>query len=135
MPVLGGAWLSGFVRAVHRASFEEDLDISEGAVLKRCLAGSREDPGALLEETESPEAEARLRDQSEKAAQLGIFGAPKWVARRADPRSSGSHGEPILEPWTSRASAAGERSSGTGAGGSARSSGPACGSSSWASRC
>ena len=75
-------WLPGFVRAVYRANFEEDLDIASPAVVTSCLASSGGDPVALLEEAQSSESKARLRAQTEQAARLGIFGAPSFLVGR-----------------------------------------------------
>jgi 2-hydroxychromene-2-carboxylate isomerase len=75
-------WLPGFVRAVYRANFENDLDISSPEVITSCLAHAREDPARLLEEAQSSEAKERLRSQTEEAEELGIFGAPSFVIGR-----------------------------------------------------
>jgi 2-hydroxychromene-2-carboxylate isomerase len=75
-------WLPGFVRAVYRANFEEDLDISAPATVARCLGSSGEDPDALLEEAQSPASKAQLRAQTEAASRLGIFGAPSFLVGR-----------------------------------------------------
>jgi len=75
-------WLPDFVRAVYRANFEEDLDISEPATVIRCLASSGEDPDALLSEAQSQESKDLLRLQTEEAARLGIFGAPSFLVGR-----------------------------------------------------
>ncbi len=37
------------------------------------------DPGAVLARAESPENKTLLREQTERAQQLGIFGAPSFV--------------------------------------------------------
>ena len=75
-------WLPGFVRAIYRANFEEDLDISSRATVTRCLASSGEDPAAVLKEAQSSESKIRLRAQSEEAARLGIFGSPSFLVGR-----------------------------------------------------
>jgi 2-hydroxychromene-2-carboxylate isomerase len=75
-------WLPGFVRAVYRANFEQDLDISTPATVGRCLVASGEDPAAILEEAQRPESKARLRAQTEEAAGHGIFGAPSFRVGR-----------------------------------------------------
>lgn len=72
-------WLPAFVRGVYSANFAEDLDIADPAALARCLAVSGEDPAALLEAAESPEAKVHLRERTQEAARLGIFGAPSFV--------------------------------------------------------
>ena len=38
-----------------------------------------QDPGAVLARAESDENKARLRAQTERAAALGVFGAPSFV--------------------------------------------------------
>lgn len=76
------AWLPDFVRAVYRANFAEDRDISDPAVVGACLAVSGEDVAALLDQAQSPEAKELLRLQTEAASQRGIFGAPSFVVAR-----------------------------------------------------
>ncbi len=75
----GARWLPDFVRAVYRANFEHDLDISAPATVAHCLAVSGEDCEALLEEAQSPGSKDKLRLQTERASRLGIFGAPSFV--------------------------------------------------------
>lgn len=75
----GAPWVPGFVRAVYTANFVEDADISEAAVLRRCLAGRVEDPEAVLAADNGAEVKARLRAKTERAVELGIFGAPSLV--------------------------------------------------------
>ncbi len=70
--------LPGFVRAVYRANFEQDLDISTPATVGQCLAASGEDSAAILEEAQRSESKARLRAQTQEAAAHGIFGAPSF---------------------------------------------------------
>ncbi len=72
-------WLSSFVRAVFRANFEEDLDISTPEVITRCLPQTGDDPEKVLKEAQLPESKVQLRAQTEEAVRLGIFGAPSFV--------------------------------------------------------
>jgi len=72
-------WLPDFVRAVYRANFAEDSDVSSPEVVARCLDSSGEASAALLTEAQSPESKARLQAQTEEAARLGIFGAPSFL--------------------------------------------------------
>ncbi len=76
------AWLPQFVRAVYRANFEEDLDISAPAIVGRCLESAGQQAAAILEEAQSADSKAMLRDQNDEAKQLGIFGAPSFVVDR-----------------------------------------------------
>ncbi len=72
-------WLPAFVRAVYRANFENDLDISSPDVVARCVAQAGADPVAALEAAQTAEAKDSLRSQTEEASRLGIFGAPSFV--------------------------------------------------------
>ena len=73
------AWLPEFVRAVYAANFVEDLDISDPEIVKACLAASGENPAGVLEQAQSADSKSRLREQTEQAVGLGIFGAPSFV--------------------------------------------------------
>jgi 2-hydroxychromene-2-carboxylate isomerase len=72
-------WLPDFVRAVYRANFSEDRDISTpktiGALLNE-LGVSVDD---ALAAADTEDAKAKLRAQTERATSLGIFGAPTCV--------------------------------------------------------
>ena len=72
-------WLSGFVRAVFRANFVEDREIGEAAEM-RSILDSLGLPGArLVERADRPDHRQRLREQTQRARELGIFGAPSFV--------------------------------------------------------
>jgi 2-hydroxychromene-2-carboxylate isomerase len=73
------AWLPSFVRAVYRANFELDRDISSSEVVAACLAEIGEEPERRIRAAESAESKARLRERTEQAAELGIFGAPSFL--------------------------------------------------------
>ncbi len=75
-------WLPRFVRAVYRANFEEDLDISAPPIVGRCLASAGQEAAAILQEAQSASSKAKLRAQTDEARQLGIFGAPSFVVDR-----------------------------------------------------
>jgi len=75
----GEAWLPDFVRAVYRANFAEDLDISEPAVIQRCLGCGDAEFESMLAKAQAADNKMRLRDQTSRAMQLGIFGAPTFV--------------------------------------------------------
>lgn len=76
----GEPWLPGFVRAVYRANFAEDRDIATTEVIAEILQTVGQDPAVLLERAASPETKNALRDQTSRAAELGIFGAPSFLA-------------------------------------------------------
>ena len=73
-------WLPDFIRAVYRANFAEDRDIADSAVVAEILAavgGS----AAALERARTPDTKERLREETRCAEELGIFGAPSFIAR------------------------------------------------------
>jgi 2-hydroxychromene-2-carboxylate isomerase len=74
-------WCPALVRAVYRANFAEDQDISQSETLVSILNSLEQSGAQLLERAESPENKDRLRQQTEEAARLGIFGAPTFVTR------------------------------------------------------
>lgn len=75
----GATWVPEFVRAVYRANFAADQEISAREVVAACLQSVGQDPASVLAAAESPAAKDRLRQQNEEAMQLGIFGAPTFV--------------------------------------------------------
>ena len=72
-------WLPEFVRAVFRANFAEDREIGDAAEI-RSILDSLGRPGArLVEQAQAPENKLRLREQTRRVVELGIFGAPSFV--------------------------------------------------------
>jgi len=74
------SWIPDFVRAVYRANFADDLDISDSAVIAGCLLQIGLDASEILGRANSAESKSLLRSQNNMAAQLNIFGAPSFVA-------------------------------------------------------
>ena len=72
-------WLPAFVRAVFHANFAEDREIAEPAVIDDILAALDLPARAILEEAQSDDGKRRLRDQTDAARRLGLFGAPSFV--------------------------------------------------------
>jgi 2-hydroxychromene-2-carboxylate isomerase len=72
-------WCPPFVRAVYRANFAEDREISRPETMAEILASVGQEPRAVLARSESPQNKERLREQTNWAALLGIFGAPTFV--------------------------------------------------------
>lgn len=74
-------WLpEEFVRAVFRANFAEGRDISDEAVISGILENLGLPGEELIERSQSPENKESLRKQTERAVELGIFGAPIFGA-------------------------------------------------------
>ena len=72
-------WLPEFVRAIFRANFAEDREIGDAAEI-RSILDSLGQPGAqLVEQAQTPENKQRLREQTRRAKELGIFGAPSFI--------------------------------------------------------
>ena len=71
-------WGPAFVRAVYRANFVEDREISEPTVIADIVQRLGVDAEAALTEAQQPDAKARLRANTEEAIALGVFGAPTF---------------------------------------------------------
>jgi 2-hydroxychromene-2-carboxylate isomerase len=72
-------WIAPFTRAVFTAEFADGAQIADRGVLASILDGLRLDSQRLLSRTEQPEIKDRLKRQTGKAQELGIFGAPSFV--------------------------------------------------------
>jgi 2-hydroxychromene-2-carboxylate isomerase len=72
-------WGVAFTRAVYEAEFAGGADIGDKRVLQGILARLGLDAEALLERSARPETKERLRQQTEEARELGIFGAPSFL--------------------------------------------------------
>jgi 2-hydroxychromene-2-carboxylate isomerase len=72
-------WLPEFVRAVFRANFAEDREIPDAAEIRSILDALGQPGAELVEEAQTPENKQRLRDQTQRAVEFGIFGAPSFV--------------------------------------------------------
>jgi 2-hydroxychromene-2-carboxylate isomerase len=73
-------WIGDFVRAVYRANFAEDRDISTRETVSALLAGCVADPVAVLKRATDPASKRALARATDEARKLGIFGAPSFVA-------------------------------------------------------
>ena len=74
-------WGPAFTRAVYTAEFAEGADISDKTALAALLTRIGLEAAPLLARIEQPETKERLRQQTEVAQELGIFGAPSFLAR------------------------------------------------------
>jgi 2-hydroxychromene-2-carboxylate isomerase len=73
-------WGVAFARAVYEAEFAQGADIGDKRVLGAILERLGLDAAALLAVSAAPETKERLRQQTEEAQELGIFGAPSFLA-------------------------------------------------------
>ena len=75
-----GEWLPQFVRNVYTANFAKDLDIADPDVLIGCLDGLVEDAKAVVLAASEEKTKLSLRQNTERAIALGVFGSPTFVA-------------------------------------------------------
>jgi len=73
--------LAAFCKAVFAAEFAQAKDIADEAVIVDILAGLGINPRQCLEKTQEPAIKQKLRERTEHAAALGIFGAPTFETR------------------------------------------------------
>ena len=78
LAIAAGADMPTFCRAIYTAQFAEGADISDSSTLKKCLE-TADLPLSLLEKAQTPEVKQSLRDQTDTAISLGIFGAPSFT--------------------------------------------------------
>ena len=76
---LGDGWGDEFCRAMFRAEFADNLRIDDVAVIGGILTDLKLDPKSVLDAAQSDGIKQRLRQQTDEAQQLGIFGAPTFV--------------------------------------------------------
>lgn len=72
-------WIAPFVQSVYAANFSRDEDISDPTVIEKCLRPLAPEPEAALAAAELPETKTGLREQTETAAALQIFGSPSFL--------------------------------------------------------
>ena len=75
------SWGEEFCRAVFRAEFGEAGRIDDTATISRLLTGFGVDPGDVLARAQSDPIKARLREETQDAQRLGVFGAPSFVTK------------------------------------------------------
>lgn len=76
---LSGDWGVDFVKKVFRANFTEDRDIADKKVIGEILHSLGQPAEAVLAHATSPDIKQQLRQQTEQAIQLGIFGSPTFL--------------------------------------------------------
>jgi 2-hydroxychromene-2-carboxylate isomerase len=74
----GEPWVSGFVRALYRANFEHDRNIDAPEVVREVLAAAVPDAAARIDAAQAEPLKQRLRENTEQAQALGLFGAPSF---------------------------------------------------------
>lgn len=74
------AWIGRFVREVFSANFRDDKNIADNAVIADCLARLGLDADSTINEAQTEQSKQKLRARTEQASELGIFGAPSFIA-------------------------------------------------------
>ena len=73
------SWMPALVRALYVANFVDDREIGDREVVGDIVAGLGQDAERWLARAAEPGTKARLREQTERARSLGIFGAPSFT--------------------------------------------------------
>ena len=76
---VGPAARPDFTRAVYRAEFTENKDISNPATITEILTKLGHDAAAIIAKSGEQAVKDELRANTEEAMKLGIFGAPDFV--------------------------------------------------------
>ena len=71
-------WVAAFARAVMKANFAEDREIGEEAVIVEILATLGLPAEGVIARAQADANKLALRCQTERAAELGLFGAPSF---------------------------------------------------------
>lgn len=74
------AWIGDFCRRIMRLNFAEDRDIDAVPAVAEALEGLGLPAAALIEEAQAQPNKFRLREQTERARQRSVFGAPTFFA-------------------------------------------------------
>lgn len=74
----GEAWLPEFVRAVYHANFADGRDISDPELIADILAALAQPADELIERSGTDDTKRLLREQTARAVELKIFGAPTF---------------------------------------------------------
>lgn len=76
----GEPWVGDYCVAVFREAFANGNQIAQNSVIEAVVTRLGGDAAALLGRAHSPEIKDALRRQTERAAELEIFGAPTFIA-------------------------------------------------------
>ena len=71
-------WVAAFARAVMKANFAEDREIGEEAVIGAILGTLGLPAAEVIARAQADANKLALRCQTERAAELGLFGAPSF---------------------------------------------------------
>jgi 2-hydroxychromene-2-carboxylate isomerase len=69
-------WAGTFVRRTFVANFGEDRQIGDEGVVRELVSGLGQDPDAVLARALDDAHRGALRSNTQRASEIGIFGAP-----------------------------------------------------------
>lgn len=72
-------WAPAYTREVYLLQFRDGADISDEATLLKAVAAAGQEPDVQRARLQDQAVKDALRTQTERAASLGIFGAPTFV--------------------------------------------------------
>jgi len=72
-------WCSAFTKKVFQSNFAEDQEIGDVKALTTILISLKLDAEDIINQAQSQENKNLLKRQTERAKQLGIFGAPSFI--------------------------------------------------------
>lgn len=72
------SWVAAFACAAMKANFAEDREIGEPGVIRQILQAQGLPAEDIMARAQSEDIKAALRRQTERAAELGLFGAPSF---------------------------------------------------------
>ncbi|MCB1908437.1 MAG: 2-hydroxychromene-2-carboxylate isomerase [Rhodocyclaceae bacterium] len=72
-------WIGAFSRMVMEANFADDRDIGSEQLITELLSSLSLPAAALIAAARQPAGKEALRRQTERACELGLFGAPSFV--------------------------------------------------------
>ena len=79
LALLAGDRIAELSHALFRALWVEDRDLDDAATLAEILRRHDFDPDSMLARTQEPEIKQALIEQTTRAAQAGVFGAPTMI--------------------------------------------------------
>jgi 2-hydroxychromene-2-carboxylate isomerase len=71
-------WIATFCARVFELNFVHDMEMNDVAAMQRVLDALGLPADELIAQSQSPDAKQALREQTERAAQRGLFGAPSF---------------------------------------------------------
>jgi 2-hydroxychromene-2-carboxylate isomerase len=73
-------WVAPFARAVYTAQFRDQANIADDAVLTAALEKAGQDAARAITAAGGQDVKDRLKENTNLAKSLGIFGAPSFTA-------------------------------------------------------